>query len=214
MVYSIWEYVCVLSHVQFFATLWTIARQASLSMGFFRHEYWRGLTFLPPGDLTNPGDKLAFLMSSTLAGRLLTTEPPGKPLTPFKNMNFQWRNQVKICFMLLSSPNDVSKFQKDAITGYIQCQMCPELFIIRFQLMQVLSKQSRCFIKFHHQNLPCHSHLSIETLTQWLSLCVPDCWHWPLRGNDIKQETGVPRCTALEPALSPYLKKFNSLKTS
>ena len=68
--------------------------------------------------------------------------------------------------------------------------------------MQVLSKQSRCFIKFHHQNLPCHSHLSIETLTQWLSLCVPDCWHWPLRGNDFKQEAGVPRCTALEPAPS------------
>lgn len=129
-------------------------------------------------------------------------------------MSVYWRNQVKKCFMLLSSPNDVTKFQKDAFTENIQCQKCPELFIIKFQLMKFISKQSRCFNKFHHQNLPCHSCLSIETLTQWLSLCVPDCLHWPLRGNYIKQGTGVPRGTALEPTLSPYLKKFNSLKTS
>ena len=34
-----------LSHVQLFATLWTIAYQAPLSMGFFRQEYWSGLPF-------------------------------------------------------------------------------------------------------------------------------------------------------------------------
>ena len=36
-------------------TLWTIAHQASLSMGFFRQEYWSGLPFPPPGDLPDPG---------------------------------------------------------------------------------------------------------------------------------------------------------------
>ena len=35
----------MLSHVPFFATLWTIALQAPLSMGFFRQEYWSGLPF-------------------------------------------------------------------------------------------------------------------------------------------------------------------------
>ena len=39
------------------ATLWTIARQAPLSMGFFRQEYWSGLLFPSPGDLPNPGIK-------------------------------------------------------------------------------------------------------------------------------------------------------------
>ena len=34
-----WQHVCVLSRVQLFATPWTIAHQASLSMGFFRQEY-------------------------------------------------------------------------------------------------------------------------------------------------------------------------------
>ena len=39
------------------ATLWTVARQAPLSMGFFRQEYWDGLPFPPPGDLPDPGIK-------------------------------------------------------------------------------------------------------------------------------------------------------------
>ena len=49
---------CVLRHfncVRFFATLWTVARQAPLSVGFSRQEYWRGLPFPSPGDLANPG---------------------------------------------------------------------------------------------------------------------------------------------------------------
>ena len=37
------------------ATPWTIARQAPLSLGFSRQEYWRGLPFPSPGDLPDPG---------------------------------------------------------------------------------------------------------------------------------------------------------------
>ena len=37
------------------STLWMVACQAPLSMGFFRQEYWSGLPFLSPGDLPNPG---------------------------------------------------------------------------------------------------------------------------------------------------------------
>jgi len=40
-----------------FATPWTVARQAPLSMGFSRQEYWNGLPFPSPGDLPNPGIK-------------------------------------------------------------------------------------------------------------------------------------------------------------
>ena len=45
----------VLSHVQIFATPWTVAYQAPLSMGFSRQEYWSGLPFPSPGDLPDPG---------------------------------------------------------------------------------------------------------------------------------------------------------------
>ena len=46
-----------LSRVLLFVTAWTVARQAPLSMGFSRQEYWSGLPFPPPGDLPNPGIK-------------------------------------------------------------------------------------------------------------------------------------------------------------
>ena len=44
-----------LSGVQFFATLWTVAQQAPLSMECSRHEYWSEMPFPPPGDLPDPG---------------------------------------------------------------------------------------------------------------------------------------------------------------
>ena len=50
--------VCFLSpfsRIQLFLTLWTIACQAPLSIGFPRHEYWSGLSCPPPGDLPGPG---------------------------------------------------------------------------------------------------------------------------------------------------------------
>ena len=46
-----------LSHIRFFANLWTAAYQAPLSMGFFRQEYRSGLPFPSPGDLPDPGIK-------------------------------------------------------------------------------------------------------------------------------------------------------------
>ena len=48
----------VLSHfscVRLFVTLWTIACQAPLFLGFSRQEYWSGLICPPSGDLPNPG---------------------------------------------------------------------------------------------------------------------------------------------------------------
>ena len=45
------------SHVRHFATLWTVACQAPLSMGFSMQEYWSGLLFPPPGDFSQPQDR-------------------------------------------------------------------------------------------------------------------------------------------------------------
>ena len=54
-----------------------VARQALLCMGFSRQEYWSGLPFPSPGDLSNPGIKPT---SPTLWADSLPSEPPGKPL--------------------------------------------------------------------------------------------------------------------------------------
>ena len=53
--------VCVFSYfsrVCLFGTLWTVACQAPLPVGFSRKEYWSGLPFPPPGNLLNPGIEL------------------------------------------------------------------------------------------------------------------------------------------------------------
>ena len=71
--------MCVLSCfscVQPFVTLWTVAHQAPLSMGFSRQEYWSGLPYLPPGDLPDPGIEPTFLEFPALAGGFFTTVPP------------------------------------------------------------------------------------------------------------------------------------------
>ena len=60
------------SHIQLFVTLWTVAQQGPLSMGFSRQEYWSGLPCPPPGDLPDPGIEPASLMSPGLAGGFFT----------------------------------------------------------------------------------------------------------------------------------------------
>ena len=71
---------CVFSHVQLFAVPWTVAHKAPLSMRLSRQEYWTGLPFPSPGDLPDWGIQPTAAVSSALAGRLFTTEPPGKPM--------------------------------------------------------------------------------------------------------------------------------------
>ena len=65
-----------LSRVRFFATLWTVADQAPLPMGFSRQECWNGSPFPSPEDLPEPGFEPR---SPALQADALPSEPPGKP---------------------------------------------------------------------------------------------------------------------------------------
>ena len=71
-----------LSPVRFFATPWTVALQAPLSMGFSRQEDSNGLPSPPPGDLPHPGIKSMPPMFPALAGRFSTTALPTQQI-PF-----------------------------------------------------------------------------------------------------------------------------------
>ena len=62
-------------------TLWTIAHQVPLPVGFPWQENWSGLAFPSPGDLPDLGVEATTLMSPALAGRSLPLAPPGKPHT-------------------------------------------------------------------------------------------------------------------------------------
>ena len=96
--------VKALSHVRLFTTAWTVVYQAPLSMEFARPEYWSELPFPSPGDLPDSGIEPRSLALQSgalpseppgswepprpeikpvypeLAGRFLTTGPPGKSL--------------------------------------------------------------------------------------------------------------------------------------
>ena len=65
--------ILLLSCVRLLAPAWTIDHQAPLSIEFARQEYCNRLLFPPPGDLPDPGIKLASLESPALAGRFFTT---------------------------------------------------------------------------------------------------------------------------------------------
>ena len=61
------------SHVWVFATLWTVACQAPLSMGFSRQEYWSSCPALLQGNSLTQGSNLQFIISPALAGGFFTT---------------------------------------------------------------------------------------------------------------------------------------------
>ena len=87
---------CVLScfsHVPLFVTLWTVARQAPLSMGFSRQEHWSGLPRPPPGNLPEPGLKFAFLTSHALALKFFTISTTWEAPAPPQKM-FIYRNKM------------------------------------------------------------------------------------------------------------------------
>ena len=85
------------TRVRLFATLWTVACQAPLSVGFSRQDYWSGLSCPLPGDVPDPGIKPASLLSPALAGELFTThatwEAPSIILSP---LNSHVGDQVKM----------------------------------------------------------------------------------------------------------------------
>ena len=66
------------------ATPWTVARQAPLSMGFSRQEYWSGLLFPYPGDLPDLTIKPTSLISPILAGRFFATRVTWEALPPLR----------------------------------------------------------------------------------------------------------------------------------
>ena len=85
--------VKLFSHVRLFATPWTVAYQAPLSMDFSRQEYRSGLPFLSPGDLPDPGIDPG---SPTLQTDALPPDPPGKPIKDFQFSSVQSLNRVRL----------------------------------------------------------------------------------------------------------------------
>ena len=84
--------------VRLFVTLWTIARQAPLSMGFSRQESWRGLPCPAPGDLPDPGNEPMLLTSPALVSGFFTTN------TTRQAPSSLWKWKSLSCVQLFVTP--------------------------------------------------------------------------------------------------------------
>ena len=109
---GVWSLSCV----QLFMTPWTVARQAPLSMGLPRQEYWSGLPFPSPGNLPDQGLNPYLLQVSCIAGGFFTPEPSGKPywcpyshsFPPNSSMSMRPQTSVFIMHLCSSSLNPVT----------------------------------------------------------------------------------------------------------
>ena len=122
--HSISKYACVLSHfshVQLFVTLWTVPYQASLSVRFFKQEYWSGLPFASPGYLPDPEIEAVSLASPALAGRFFMSS------ATWEACNVPWKittaSNKNLCINILSSiiPNS-QKVEKHKIPSISSVQ--------------------------------------------------------------------------------------------
>ena len=78
-------------HGKLLQSYWTLCDPTNCSLPgssvrFPRKEYWSGLPFPPPGDLSDPGIEPGSLMPPALASRLFTLVPPGKPYIYMENI--------------------------------------------------------------------------------------------------------------------------------
>ena len=96
-------HLCALSCVRLFATLWTVACQAPLSVGFSRQEYWSGLPFPIPRDLPDPRIEPT--------SRLLHWQADSLPLTPWTSA------RVRYCLhsLALKRPRSLREFLKNCL---------------------------------------------------------------------------------------------------
>ena len=102
MVVWIRKEVCVLSQlnrVWLFATPWTVAHQAPLSIGFPRQEYWSGLPCPLPGDLPNLGNESKSLVSPAFKSGFFTTSATWEALQKevVRSKKRGWIHGVRIC---------------------------------------------------------------------------------------------------------------------
>ena len=84
--------VQLLSRFRLSATLWTVARQTPLSIGFSRQEYWSGLPFPSPGDLPDPRIKPTSAVSPALQ---IDSLPRATIILLDKRLNFGALQSIK-----------------------------------------------------------------------------------------------------------------------
>ena len=133
-------------------TLWTVAHQAPLSMGFSRQEYWSGLPSPPSGHLPNPGIKPTSPAAPALQVDCLPLSHPGSPMTG--RLGFKSRHPSSDpppCFMKMEIRNvKLYRMYTPSVCVYIYIHFssfCPVLHGFK-----AITKRNLHFYAYHFQN--------------------------------------------------------------
>ena len=159
----------VLSSVQLFATPWTEARQAPLSMEFSSQEYWSEMPFSTPWDLPDSGikpipDSGIKLETLALTGRFITTAPPAKCNSVF----------FRISFLMFCNMDKSLSYGSFLLKNFTLCSFLSSHFSIiasgnptsLLTLAQKLHKQN---FQFHCLQVLCFTeHQNTKNVAQYL----------------------------------------------
>ena len=149
-----------LSRVQLFVTPWTVAHHASLSMGFFRQEYWSGLPFPSPEDLPNPGIEPRF---PALEAKCFTIWASREVFTPFQVAPKQSLASLGPIYVILNVLGSLG--------GFIKTQFVHLIFWISVSLGMSWS-QGTCLFKRFPDNAYNHILRTIHVdsgLSRWFN---------------------------------------------
>ena len=164
----------LLSHVWLCGMPWTVTHQVALPIGFSRQEYWSGLPFLPPGDLPDPRIK-STSVSSALAGRFFTTEPPGKHFIHRQfppQFNIGATGVLKFFHLRLFSP--IWELHINGITWYVLFCVC---HVCLFVTPWTVAHEAPVFMEFSRQEYWSGSHSLLQGIfpTQELNSVLLHC---------------------------------------
>ena len=136
--------VWVLSCVPSFATPWTVACQAPLSMGFPRQEFWSELSLPVPGDLPDLGIEPISLLSPALAGRFFTTVTPEKPLVTLDGPQLLISFQIALlrCVVRISNMTHGAASLQDGLKDLSSCPSHLALWKTPIRTTQVSGDQT------------------------------------------------------------------------
>ena len=110
----------LLSHVQLFATPWTVTCHALLSMRFPRQDYWSGLPFPSPADLPDPMIKP---MSPALQTGSLPLAPPGNTII---RKYWSWQSKLMVSFHLWLYLEQCSLMERETNQEYDHRAVIPD----------------------------------------------------------------------------------------
>ena len=118
-----------LSHVWFFATLWTVDCQTPQSMGFSRQDYWSGLPCPPPGDLFAliyliPNLARITVLEFPMQNKVLPQHFPPKPLKPVGWDNDLISVSLFLSSLSISNPLVLSGWCNHLLKNFITNWMC------------------------------------------------------------------------------------------